>query len=172
MISRLRNKSGQVRPADQLRASLNFTWLRPGALAGACQPGAWNRLEEDLDLLAGEGVRVVANLRERPWLLPADWEGRVEVVHFPILDFGSPTVDLMQEIAECTEHYLGEEQPLVFHCMAGIGRTGTVLAGLLMQREGLSADEAIAELARHRRGPQSERQRHFLEVEWARHLGR
>lgn len=162
----------RIRPADELRACLNFTWLREGALAGACQPGAWNHLETDLEILAEEGIGVIANLRERPWLLPARWDERIRVMHFPILDFGSPSVDVMQEIADVTGHCLAEGQALVFHCMAGIGRTGTVLAALLMQREGAGAEEAIRELARHRRGPQSDRQRHFLEVEWARHLGR
>ena len=38
------------------------------------------------------------------------------------------------------------------HCFMGCGRTGTMLACYLMSREDMSADEAIAETKRRRKG--------------------
>ncbi len=161
-----------IRPPDEARKALNFSWLRPGQLAGACQPGAWNPFEVDMKILAEEGVGAIVNLRERPYVLPSEWRGKFRLVHFHLDDFSVPTIAQMDEIVEVTEALLGERKPAVFHCMAGIGRTGVVLCALLMAREGASAHKAIAELARHRRGPQSDQQKYFLETEWERHLQR
>ena len=152
--------------------NLHFSWLRPGQLAGACQPGSWNALEEDLGILDGEGVRAIVNLRERPYLLPGAWRERFDLVHVPMEDFSVPSVSQMEEIVDLTGALLEDGKPIVYHCMAGIGRTGVVLAALLMARESLSAQEAIDALAPHGRGPQSEAQRHFLTRLWAAHLQR
>jgi len=38
------------------------------------------------------------------------------------------------------------------HCVGGIGRTGTVLAGYLMVTEGLNANEAVEEVRKYREG--------------------
>lgn len=152
--------------------NLHFSWLRPGQLAGACQPGSWNSLEDDLKLLDGEGVRAIVNLRERPYLLPAPWRERFDLIHVPMEDFSVPSVSQMEEIVELTETLLDDGKPVVYHCMAGIGRTGVVLAALLMAREEIGAQDAIDALAPHGRGPQSEAQRHFLQRLWAEHLSR
>jgi ADP-ribosyl-[dinitrogen reductase] hydrolase len=47
---------------------------------------------------------------------------------------------------------LGQGQAVALHCWAGLGRAGTVAARILMDREGLSAETAIAAVRQVRPG--------------------
>jgi ADP-ribosyl-[dinitrogen reductase] hydrolase len=47
---------------------------------------------------------------------------------------------------------LNHGHAVALHCWAGLGRAGTVAARILMEREGMSADEAIAYVRQARPG--------------------
>jgi hypothetical protein len=93
-------------------------------------------------------------------------------VWFPIPDLGVPTIDGAVGLIEALSVRLDAGQTLLAHCGAGLGRAGTVAAGLLMTR-GLSAAGAVTAVAscRPMAGPQSELQRVLLE-EFEEFLGR
>ena len=62
-------------------------------------------------------------------------ESAAEVSHnrFPIQDFGVPTRGLMISILDAIDAALGRGMPAYVHCLAGRGRTGTVVGCYLVR---------------------------------------
>ncbi|HEX2033645.1 MAG TPA: dual specificity protein phosphatase 23 [Chloroflexota bacterium] len=123
----------------------NFSWVIEGVLAGSSQP----HTKEDLDWLYGAGVRALLSLSERP-MHPDMLQGRdLLVEHLPVTDFTAPTQDQIQRAMAAIGRFRQEGRPVVVHCGAGLGRTGTILACYLV-REG-AAPEAAIEMIRGQR---------------------
>jgi atypical dual specificity phosphatase len=71
------------------------------------------------------------------------------VTHVPIEDFSVPTLEGLRRALEALRQAEIEGTPTLVHCVAGMGRTGIVLAGWLRARYGLGVDDAIAEVRGH-----------------------
>lgn len=93
-----------------------------------------------------EGIRSAVNLSEHPW--PDGWmrSTGIECFHFPIIDMSVPSEDQVRKILEIIND---QKDPLMIHCAAGIGRTGTLIALYLVDR-GMECRSAI-ELVRQKR---------------------
>uniref|UniRef100_UPI00286FA738 phosphatase domain-containing putative toxin n=1 Tax=Delftia acidovorans TaxID=80866 RepID=UPI00286FA738 len=130
----------QAVPAS--RGPNGFAWLVPGRLAGAPQPGVVQSMDFDLKALRGCGVTVLITLTEND--LPQEPLQRhgLRNLHLPVRDHESPTVAQIQMLLARMSVMLRAGEVLAVHCLAGLGRTGTVLAAWLV-REGLTADEAL-----------------------------
>jgi protein-tyrosine phosphatase len=83
----------------------------------------------------------------------------------PIADLHAPTLTEALELWEALRARLGAGEGVVLHCGAGIGRAGTVAAGLLVTL-GRSPAEAVAHVAAHRptAGPEVGAQSALLEA--------
>jgi len=106
---------------------------------------------EELRWLRGEGIDILLSLSEEP---PARrWidEAGLMLVHVPILDFDAPRPDQYEKalvtIAQAKKNGMG----INIHCLAGRGRTGTMLAGYFVSN-GMPALDAIQQVRSLRPG--------------------
>lgn len=133
--------------------------LAPGRLGTSGCPGTFRGLEVDLASVREAGVDVVFCLLEdrdfRAWgvprLLDAYARAGLAVDRHPIRDFSVPTLDAMTIAVDRLDGELRAGRTALVHCAAGIGRTGTLTACLLIRR-GLTARDAIRTVREHRPG--------------------
>lgn len=123
-----------------------FYWVIDGQLAGCSRPGGHGpTIAEDLAILHKHGIHSVLTLTETPVLAHELEAAGLESLHLPVDDFYAPTTQQMLQALAFIDSSLAENMPVAVHCLAGQGRTGTILAAWLL-RSGLSADDAIAEI--------------------------
>ena len=100
---------------------------------------------EDLMVELAETFKAVVVLVE-DWELDYDLETwnkfDVRVKHLPIPDFGAPSLDELQGLINWIKKETEDENAVLVHCVAGIGRSGMVAAAYLISK-GFDVDEAI-----------------------------
>lgn len=120
-----------------------FHWLVGGLLGGMRLPGVLTKMRYDLEALKRVNVSLLVTLNE-VWSPPVEELTAIGIdsyVH-KITDLQAP--DFAQALITC-EHvhsYLEKDMACVYHCRAGVGRTGTMLASQLIYY-GYTADQAI-----------------------------
>jgi protein-tyrosine phosphatase len=84
-------------------------------------------------------------------------------VWFPIPDLSYPSFDDALEFVEHVTALVRDKGSMVVHCAAGIGRTGTTAAAILMML-GMPMNEALTHVRTHRpmAGPETGSQEEFI----------
>ena len=125
----------------------NFSYLLPGVLAGADRPTGIS----DLKRLHDEGIRVLVTVMDIPLDEKDVRQAGLEYHHFPVPDYGTPTLEQLQTFVGLVNQNRVVDRPVAVHCYMGWGRTGTFLAAFLIS-EGWTADAAIQEVRDKRPG--------------------
>ena len=125
----------------------HFSWLVEYKLAALSYPES----EDAFTLLWKLGIRALINLAEEP--LPGEILKKVDIFieHIPVVDFTAPTLQQVEQALAIIHFCMDRNMPVGVHCIAGLGRTGTILACYLVG-EGISADQAITTIRKWRPG--------------------
>lgn len=124
----------------------NFSWLIPEKLAGSAIPTSFDEIKWVLD----EGVKSIVTIREEP--LDEDWISEMNYLHVLSDDMGVPSFDDLKTSVDYVHEKIQNNEPVMVHCLAGLGRTGTILACYLIKYEKMSAEDAIQHVREKRRG--------------------
>lgn len=84
------------------------------------------RLGEEIDFLKSKGITRVVSLTEQH-LNSEKLADHFSLHHFSINDMGAPSVEQAEELAKIIQTTRDNNEVLGVHCMAGIGRTTTMI---------------------------------------------
>ncbi|MDW0268290.1 MAG: dual specificity protein phosphatase 23, partial [Nitrososphaeraceae archaeon] len=158
----------------------NFSWVINNGLAGSGLPLSFDQFQ----WLVKNGIRTIVTVREIPlpfrWLSDPDIVNphskdknfeKVNYLHLRVEDYHSPTVQEIDSTVKFIENEIVAKRPVLVHCAAGKGRTGTILAAYLLKKEDLSARDAITRIRNLRPGSiQTDSQEKSL-YEYKKYLG-
>jgi atypical dual specificity phosphatase len=133
----------------------NFGWVLDGKLAGSGLPMTYSQFF----WLIKHGIKTIITVREVP--LPSNWftesiknieSDNINYLHLSVEDFGAPSIEEIDSTVDYIQRQIDNRKPVMVHCAAGKGRTGTILAAYLLKNENLTAEQAIKKIRNLRPG--------------------
>ena len=124
----------------------NFSWLIECKLAGSAIPTSF----EEIKWLVDGGVKSIVTVREES--LDDDWIKNINYLHIHSNDMGVPEFEDLIKAVDFIHQRITNNEPVMVHCLAGLGRTGTILACYLIKYQKLSADDSIQKVRESRPG--------------------
>ena len=131
----------------------NFSWVLEEKLAGSGMPTSF----DEFDWIINQGVKSIVTMTENS--LPNEWTKDIGYLHVPTPDLTAPDMEKIDSAVEFIHQNITNDQAVMVHCAAGMGRAGTILACYLIKYQKYSAPEAIKKIREERPGSiQSESQ--------------
>ena len=122
-----------------------FRWIIDGKLAGSALPGLYGDHEKEIKFLKSCNVSHIVSLLEEE--VSDQFGDDFFYYHFPIEDMKVPNALQAKKVLKQVRSWIENDQVVLFHCKAGLGRTGTMLACYMID-EGMTADEALEHVRR------------------------
>ena len=123
-----------------------FSWLIENKLAGSGIPTS----NDEVQWAVGQGIKSIITVREEP--LDDIWVKNVNYLHVLSNDMGVPEFNDLVYAVDFIHSRITNNEPVMVHCLAGLGRTGTLLACYLVKYQKMSADDAIQKVREERPG--------------------
>ena len=123
-----------------------FSWLIENKLAGSSIPTSIDEVQWVIE----QGVKSIVTVKEEP--LDDDWVKDVNYLHVYSNDMSVPEFDDLVSAIDFMHRRITNNEPVMVHCLAGMGRTGTLLACYLVKYQKMSADDAIQKVREERPG--------------------
>ena len=154
-------------------AGLDIWWAVPGVLGGMSMPfihpqrhdtpgAVLDAFADELPALWHTGIRAIVCLLNMPSAAGTYSAAGFAFHLLPLADGAAPTAEEFQQFLAFVASQRSLGHPVAVHCEAGIGRTGTLLAGYLVA-SGFTPDAAVAHVRSLRRGAvETTRQLQFL----------
>jgi hypothetical protein len=152
-------------------------WVEPGSLLAGPYPAPHQThiTHDKLQRLLQTGIQLFVDLTEPGEAVPYTDKlmGKALYQRMPISDFDTPAPHEMINILNTLDYALRRSQRVYVHCLAGMGRTGTVV-GCYLVRHGMSGDEALKAIRKLRAdtsfarspSPETEAQRRMV-LRWS-----
>ncbi len=126
----------------------NFSWLIENEIAGMAHPGT---ARESFAEIKACGLGAVVTLTERPLPERLLTECDLAYIHLPVPNFQPPQPSQVRRFMRFVRGNTEAGRAVLVHCLAGYGRTGTMLACHLVNR-GMPGEEAIRAVRARRPG--------------------
>ena len=125
----------------------NFKWLIENKVAGS----GFINSKAELNYLIKQDISAILTLTTSSLSNEVISNNSVTYKHVPVVDHSLPSIDNLVESVKFINECMSNNKPVVVHCRAGIGRTGTVLGALLIT-SGMSVESSVKEVRKKRPG--------------------
>ena len=123
-----------------------FSWLIENKLAGSGIPTSI----DEVQWVIKQGVKSIVTIREES--LDESWIKDVNYLHVLSNDMSVPEFDDLVHAVDFIHSRITNNEPVLVHCLAGMGRTVVILACYLVKYQKMSASEAIEKVREERPG--------------------